>query len=208
MLVVLEGIDGVGKSTIAQAVRKTFVLNDVVLCSDPCKEHPATLALRQYVLARGTTLPISTQVEIFKAARLILWHDIIQPALDGKALVICDRLWLSTWVYQGVEVEPIPKIDLLIYLYDKPEAISDRMVKRGLENGWDIPDVAHLSALDAKYRAAITKATLEKNAIHEAVQVNASSIEKATAEIVKLITERKSGLRIFDTPFAYLAPTT
>ena len=35
MLVVLEGVDGLGKSAIISAVRKALPLNNVVICSDP-----------------------------------------------------------------------------------------------------------------------------------------------------------------------------
>ena len=72
MFVCLEGVDGVGKSTIAANVRKAFTLNNVILCSDPCKEHPATLALRQFLLSRGNSLPVATQIKLFDAAREIL----------------------------------------------------------------------------------------------------------------------------------------
>lgn len=205
MLVVLEGVDGVGKSSIAEAVRKAFVLNNVILCSDPCKQHPATLAIRQYVLARGNTLPVETQVELFKAARLILWHDIIEPALKDNALVICDRLWLSTLVYQETEVEPIPTIDLLIYLYDEPQAICDRMINRGIDNHWDLPEVPYLQGLDSKYKTAITKA-VHKGAVREAMLVDANSISRAASTIISAISARKSGLRIYDRDFAHPAP--
>jgi len=205
MLVVLEGVDGVGKSSIAEAVRKAFVLNNVILCSDPCKQHPATLAIRQYVLARGNTLPVETQVELFKAARLILWHDIIEPALKDNALVICDRLWLSTWVYQETEVEPIPTIDLLIYLYDEPQAICDRMISIGVEHHWDLPEVPYLQELDIKYKTAITKA-VHKGAVREAMLVDANSISGAASTIISAISARKSGLRIYDRDFAHTAP--
>ena len=32
MLVVLEGVDGLGKSTIISSIKKAFPLNDVVVC--------------------------------------------------------------------------------------------------------------------------------------------------------------------------------
>jgi len=202
MLVVLEGVDGVGKSTIAESVRKAFTLNNVILCSDPCKQHPASLAIRQYVLARAAELPVSTQVELFKAARLILWHDIIKPALDDNALIICDRLWLSTWVYQGTEVEPIPKIDLLVYLYDEPEDICTRMKKRGIDNHWDVPEVGYLKNLDSKYRSAISKG-IDKGAIGEAILYKADDLQKTTKNIVQDIVARKAGLMVYDRDFSY-----
>lgn len=171
MLVVLEGVDGLGKSTIISSIKKAFPLNDVVICSDPCKEHPATLALRQYIFARGDLLPLTSQVQLFEAARLILWHDIIEPALDANALVICDRLWLSNWVYQDTKVKATPYIDLLFYLQDNSNPV-----------------------LHNKYLDAISLAISEHH-INEAVLIDATDIAKAADNIITQICERKSGLR-------------
>lgn len=200
MLVVFEGIDGVGKSSIAAAVRKTFMLNKVVLCSDPCREHPATLALRQYILARGDTLSIKDQVQLYEAARLILYHDIIKPAIDSDALILCDRLWLSTWVYQGVEVEPFPEIDLLIYLDDKPAAVAARMATT---KHWDNPDITHLENLSKKYMSAIQKA-VGQGKIKEVIKVDSASIELAANTVSNIISARKKGLRLYDRDFAHI----
>lgn len=171
MLVVLEGVDGLGKSTIISSIKKAFPLNDVVVCSDPCKEHPATLALRQYIFARGDLLPLTSQVQLFEAARLILWHDIIEPALDANALVICDRLWLSNWVYQDTKVKALPYIDLLFYLKDNSNPV-----------------------LHNKYLDAISLAISEHH-INEAVLIDATDIAKAADNIITQICERKPGLR-------------
>mgnify|MGYP003473194622 FL=1 len=174
MLVVLEGVDGLGKSAIISAVRKAFPLNNVVICSDPCKEHPATLAIRQYIFARGDTLPVESQVKLFEAARLILWHDIIEPALQANELVICDRIWLSNWVYQDTKVEAFPKVDLLFYLHD------------GTDND-----------LHRKYTFSISQAIYEK-AILEAEIINALDIEKAADQIITSICGKKAGLRRYN----------
>lgn len=171
MLVVLEGIEGLGKSMIISAVRKAFPLNNVVICSDPCKEHPTTLAIRQFIFARGDTLPLPAQVQLFEAARLILWHDIIQPALETNALVICDRLWLSNWIYQDTKVKAFPHIHLLFYLQD------------------NIEDELHTKYLDAISLA------INDGDIHEAILIDATNTEKAADTIITQICERKSNLR-------------
>lgn len=198
MLIVFEGVDGVGKSTIAKAVRQRFTLNNVLQCSDPCKEHPATNAMRQYVLARGNSLPVEAQVQIFETARLILWHDVISPALQNNTVVLCDRLWLSTWVYQDTKVAPTPEIDLLIYLSDYPENIIKREKISTLEQK---TAKSYLTDLDRKYKKCIQEA-VDLGAIKKVLKVDASDLNLATEEVVKVIAGLKSGLTIYDRDYS------
>lgn len=199
MLVCLEGVDGVGKSYIAAAVRKAFTLNNVILCSDPCKEHPATLALRQFLLARGNTLPTKTQIQLFEAARAILIHDFIEPSLKSGALVICDRFWLSTMVYQDAKDVTKYPIDMLFYLTDTVDNIKARMEKLNLVSDFGTTDAKQLSILDTKYRTLIAE---NSEYIVRAIEVDASSITKATDEIVKAIAEQMPKLTIYSKDFS------
>ena len=202
MFVCLEGVDGVGKSTIAANVRKTFTLNNVILCSDPCKEHPATLALRQFLLSRGNSLPVATQIKLFDAAREILIFDFIEPALNSNALVICDRFWLSTIVYQNAEdISKFP-IDLLFYLTDSADNIKARNTKLNLVSDFTTSERMELDKLDAKYRQAINE---NKEYIKETVCIDASDIASATYEIVRRIAEKMPSLRIHTKDFSVRA---
>lgn len=199
MLVCLEGVDGVGKSYIAAAVRKAFTLNNVILCSDPCKEHPATLALRQFLLARGNTLPTKTQIQLFEAARAILIHDFIEPSLKSGALVICDRFWLSTMVYQDANNVTKYPIDMLFYLTDTVDNIKARMEKLNLVSDFGTTDAKQLATLDTKYRTLIAE---NSEHIVRAIEVDASSITSATDEIVKAIAEQMPKLTIYSKDFS------
>lgn len=202
MFVCLEGVDGVGKSTIAANVRKAFTLNNVILCSDPCKEHPATLALRQFLLARGNSLPVATQIKLFDAAREILIFDFIEPALNSNALVICDRFWLSTIVYQNAEdISKFP-IDLLFYLTDSADNIKARNTKLNLVSDFTTSERMELDKLDAKYRQAINE---NKEYIKETVCIDASDITSATNEIVRRVAEKMPSLRIYTKDFSVRA---
>ena len=198
MLVCIEGVDGVGKSTIASEVRKAFTLNNVILCSDPCREHPATLAIRQFLLARGKTLPVATQIQLFEAARAILMHDFIMPALHSGALVICDRFWLSTIVYQeATELNKYP-IDILFYLSDSKDNIKSRISKFNIVSDFSTIDDIALDELNSRYRKAIAD---NSEHISRVVDVDASSISNAVEHIVQVISDVLPHMTIYNKDF-------
>jgi dTMP kinase len=64
-------------------------------------------ALRAVLLDRrsGDLAPL-TEALLFSAARLEMVRREVQPALDRGAIVVAERCYLSTLVYQGVAAEP------------------------------------------------------------------------------------------------------
>ena len=103
MFIVLEGIDGAGKSTQIDALIQWFQRRDrdVVTCSDPGTTALGT-QLRQLLLG-DHQIPIAPRSELmlFMAARAQLVSEVIAPALAADRVVICDRFLLSSVVYQG-----------------------------------------------------------------------------------------------------------
>jgi dTMP kinase len=100
---VLEGLDGVGKST--QAALLSAWLDAVGVSHVAVREPggtPLGEAVRELVLAR-TDLAVGPESELFLllAARAALVRDVIRPALERGAVVVCDRFALSTLAYQG-----------------------------------------------------------------------------------------------------------
>jgi dTMP kinase len=103
MLIVLDGIDGGGKSTqiewLAQSLRDQG--QAVVCCADP-GTTPAGLQIRQLLLNRADIqLAPLTELLLFFSARAQLIAEVIAPALAAGQVVICDRFLLSSVVYQG-----------------------------------------------------------------------------------------------------------
>lgn len=103
MLIVLDGIDGGGKSTqierLAQHLREQGLA--VVCCADP-GTTPAGLQIRQLLLNRADiNLAPLTELLLFFSARAQLIAEVIAPALATGQIVICDRFLLSSVVYQG-----------------------------------------------------------------------------------------------------------
>lgn len=103
MFLVIDGLDGAGKSTQWEAL-STWLRgrgHSVVACRDPGSTKLGN-ELRQVILQR-TSIPIDPRAEmlLFMAARAQLVQEVIQPALNQDQVVVCDRFQLSTLVYQG-----------------------------------------------------------------------------------------------------------
>ena len=99
---VLEGIDGVGKSTHMERLTTWLrdLGHDVVTCRDP-GSTPVGEALRQLLLDPVTELDACGEMLVYMAARSQLVSQIIRPALERGQTVLSDRYLLSNAVYQG-----------------------------------------------------------------------------------------------------------
>lgn len=101
MFITLEGPDGAGKSSqvgpLAQRIRALG--REVVTTREP-GGTPIGERIRELLLSGGERDAL-TDALLFNAARRQLVADVIRPALEGGAVVICDRYSDSTLAYQG-----------------------------------------------------------------------------------------------------------
>ena len=99
LLVVLEGGEGAGKSTLARALAAKLADagEDVIRVREP-GGTAAGEAIRELLHQ-----PLSPWAETFAflVARAQIVAEVIRPALDRGAVVICDRFEASTFAYQG-----------------------------------------------------------------------------------------------------------
>jgi thymidylate kinase len=108
--VVLEGPDGVGKSTLAEALASELRAQGVPahLVSFPGKEA-GTLGSHVYQLHHtperlGIKAIDQTSLQILHvAAHVDIIERTIRPLLKDRQTVVLDRYWWSTWVY-GLEL--------------------------------------------------------------------------------------------------------
>ncbi|MCA9849140.1 MAG: dTMP kinase [Dehalococcoidia bacterium] len=104
VFVVLEGGEGAGKSTQIAAVARMLEREgrEVVTCREP-GGTPVGERLREALFAttddEAPPTP-ETELLIFNAARAQLVREVIVPALDRGAVVLCDRFTGSTVAYQ------------------------------------------------------------------------------------------------------------
>ena len=100
----LEGGEGAGKSTQIAALTRALGRDgrEVVACREP-GGTPVGERLREALFATtdDETPPTpETELLIFNAARAQLVREVIRPALERGAVVLCDRFTGSTVAYQ------------------------------------------------------------------------------------------------------------
>ncbi|MEE2624053.1 MAG: dTMP kinase [Verrucomicrobiota bacterium] len=126
LLIVLEGIDGTGKSTQAGLLAKSLRQEGhrVMLSREPT-DGPFGRRLRES--ATSGRLSPEEELQLFHQDRREHVEKVIDPALQGGEIVILDRYYFSTMAYQGVrgfdpgEIRRIneefaPRPDLLLLL--------------------------------------------------------------------------------------------
>jgi dTMP kinase len=100
-LIVLEGVEGAGKSTqlrhlVARIERSGHVVR-------PVREPGGTPAgdeIRSVLLDPRSQLDGRTEALLFMASRAQLVADVIRPSLARGEFVVADRFFLSTYAYQ------------------------------------------------------------------------------------------------------------
>lgn len=110
--ITFEGGEGSGKSTqVRRLVDRLRVQGlEVVETREP-GGSPGAEALRQVLLSGAAkALGAETEAMLFAAARADHVENLIRPALERGAWVVCDRFYDSTRVYQGVLGNVDPKV--------------------------------------------------------------------------------------------------
>jgi len=101
IFIVVEGLDGSGKTTqaeiLAKKLSKTY---DVLLTAEPSRGKIGTF-IRQGCLYENKRLPTEAEALLFAADRIEHMRTELKPALDDGKLVICDRYVYSSLAYQG-----------------------------------------------------------------------------------------------------------
>jgi dTMP kinase len=102
MFVTFEGLDGSGKSTQAELLRARLEADglEVVSTREPGGTELGE-RIRDLVLHGGHVSPWAEAL-LYAAARAQHVEEVIRPALEGGAAVICDRYVDSSVAYQGV----------------------------------------------------------------------------------------------------------
>ncbi|MFV3381781.1 MULTISPECIES: dTMP kinase [Pseudomonas] len=103
LFITLEGPEGAGKSTnreyLAERLREQGL--DVVMTREP-GGTPLAERIRELLLAPSDeTMAVDTELLLMFAARAQHLAQVILPALDRGAVVLCDRFTDATYAYQG-----------------------------------------------------------------------------------------------------------
>ncbi len=146
--IVLEGLEGAGKSTALTTIKRflTPYVPELIITREP-GGTPLGETIRDQIKNTESDTPLSARAELllFYAARVQLIETVIQPALARGAWVLADRFELSTFAYQGggrqLDGQMIQhlshfcvgdlKPDLLLFLDLPPEIGLKRVLERG-----------------------------------------------------------------------------
>ena len=101
MFVSFEGLDGCGKTTQARLLAETLAAEgvDVVLTREP-GGTPLGEQVRELVLHGDHVAPWA-EVALYAASRAQHVAEVIRPALERGATVVCDRYLDTSVAYQG-----------------------------------------------------------------------------------------------------------
>jgi dTMP kinase len=118
MFITFEGVDGSGKSTQARLLAEHLRGDgrDVVATREPGGTELGERV--REILLGGDAVSPWTEAALFAAARAQLVAEVIRPALDRGADVVCDRYIDSSLAYQGLArglgVERVLELNLLV----------------------------------------------------------------------------------------------
>lgn len=136
-LIVLEGIDGAGKSTIFKYLQKDKDFQFFVFSFEPTQ---STYGKKVRELLTKKESSSSVLLELFLEDRKEHVEKLILPSLQKGKNLLLDRYYLSTLAYQGEEdtllellkmnetFAPLP--DLIIYFEISPELAYKRIMER------------------------------------------------------------------------------
>ena len=101
--ITLEGIEGAGKSTAMEFIKKLLLEKKIKFITT--REPGGTViseAIRQLLLTPSATkISVATEILLMFASRAQHIAEVIKPALARGEWVICDRFTDATYAYQG-----------------------------------------------------------------------------------------------------------
>jgi dTMP kinase len=169
MLVTFEGGEGTGKSTQLARLAETLERAgaDVVTTREPGGTATGE-AVREILLSPDSEgmLP-RAELLLYEAARAQLVDEVIRPALERGAVVLCDRFYDSTMAYQGyargislLEIHDLNMIATehmapdLTLVYDLPPGVGvERATRQSAPDRLEAEDLAFHERVAAGFRS-------------------------------------------------------
>ncbi len=174
-LIVLEGLDGCGKSTQATLLveRLQRTGKTVLRLREPGGTRLGE-AIRTILLDPTTEACAEAELFGYLVARAQLCHEIIAPALARGEWVVLDRFWYSTIAYQayGHGLDPVRvraaidlavggvRADAALLLRITSVAATTRRIARAMTDRIESRDASYHARVEAGYAALVTAGDL------------------------------------------------
>lgn len=163
MFITFEGIEGSGKST--QLRRLAERINGAVVTKEP-GGTPLADRIRSILLDSSSHLDPIAELFLFAASRRQNVIEIIKPALDRGATVLCDRFTDSTLAYQGfgrlIDLDQLRTLNAwatdsltpdLTLLFDLPEEVG--LTRARSRNAEAVQDEGRFEAEDLRFHRRV-----------------------------------------------------
>lgn len=194
-LIVIEGIDGAGKTTIAKYLANTLISKGFKAIYTREPYHPQIIKLLEN---KGKELGAIMEALLLAADRYLHIQEVIKPHLEVGYYVICDRYYYSSLAYQtarGADINWIRTInffiirpDVSIYLDVNPEVGLSRLSKNSERRLRYLEDIELLRKVRSNYLNLVRK--------EELIYVNAEKpLSEVKADVVSII-KRKLGIEL------------
>ncbi|MCS7111871.1 MAG: dTMP kinase [Ignisphaera sp.] len=194
LFVVIEGIDGSGKTTISKRIVEKFTdMGYRAFYTYEPYASPFTEVLKRYIEVYGEA-EVEVETLLMALDRFFHVRKVIEPLLDQGYIVVCDRYVYSSIAYQGAKEGDVAwirsvnryavKPDVAIYLRVPLEVAIGRLKYK--QSSW-----SYFEKLDRIRRALEIYEMLAS--LGELIAVDATKdVDSVTKECIKLITKRIS----------------
>jgi dTMP kinase len=206
MFITFEGIEGSGKST--QLRRLAERINGAIVTKEP-GGTPLADRIRAILLDSSSHLDPVAELFLFAASRRQHVVEIIKPALDRGATVLCDRFTDSTLAYQGfgrlINLDQLRTLNAwatdslvpgLTLLFDLPEEVG--LTRARSRNAEAVQDEGRFEAEDLRFHRRVREgyrtlafAEPERFAVVDA----AGDVDDVFARVVAEVEKRTEVLR-------------
>lgn len=198
-LVVVDGIDGCGKSTVAKYIADTIGGKIITFLG----EGPIGKEVRKLVLTKETNLPNEVTAGLIGAATTESFYVYILPALQAGINVVLDRYLCSSYVYQvyscydvgyypefrriSTRMLSLAPPDLSIWLDVSLKVSKERLSDRSDLNHYDTAGDTFKKTLIAGYKEA-----------HHTGLLPSSAVINADKPLIDVFTTVDDLLNIYD----------
>ena len=115
LFITFEGVEGSGKSTqiqrLADRIKSKDANLNLLVTREPGGTDSAESIRQLLVTGRADKWRAATEAMLMSASRHEHVEHVIRPAIASGAIVVCDRFYDSTRVYQGI-VGGVPEPDI------------------------------------------------------------------------------------------------
>lgn len=207
MFIVVDGIDGAGKTTLVRQLSEALTSLNPVVTKEPTNKSEWGRTLRES--ATKGRLPRDEEIKLFHKDRL--WHieNIILPALNNNKLVISDRYVDSTLAFQS---DTPKQADALFQLFKLEIIIPDVtfIIKCSVQTGLGriARDRGHATKFETQQTLEIAKKIFESRQGSNYVYLDGEgTLEDTFHQALSNLCERFEVVRSLQNGSSYSPPS-